>query len=76
MPSPPKAAMPKPPPIIALLYRGSLHRVFYQVRCLRRSSCIFRTSGGVSETAKELVAISEKLKINTAKNFMYSYCIL
>ena len=35
-----------------------------------RSSCIFKTSGGVRDTAKELVAISERLKINTAKNFI------
>ena len=34
------------------------------------SSCSFRTSGGVSDTAKELVANKERLKINTAKNFM------
>ena len=35
-----------------------------------RSSCIFRTIGGVRDTAKELVAINEMLKINAAKNFM------
>ena len=34
------------------------------------SSCIFKTIGGVRDTAKELVAINEMLKINAAKNFM------
>lgn len=35
-----------------------------------RSSCIFKTKGAFKETAKELVAINEMLKINAAKNFM------
>ena len=35
-----------------------------------RSSCVFKTKGAFRETAKELVAISERLKINTAKNFI------
>ena len=34
------------------------------------SSCIFKTIGGVRDTAKELVAINEMLKISAAKNFM------
>ena len=40
------------------------------------NSCIFKTKGAFKETAKELVTISERLKINTAKNFIFSYCIL
>ena len=34
-----------------------------------RSSCIFRTVGGVSDSAKELETSKERLRINTAKNF-------
>ena len=36
-----------------------------------RSSCIFKTKGAFNETAKELVAINERLKINAAKIFMW-----
>jgi hypothetical protein len=35
-----------------------------------RSSCIFRTSGGVRDTAKELETNKERLRINTATNFI------
>ena len=35
-----------------------------------RSSCIFRTIGGVRDTAKELETNKERLKTNAAKNFM------
>lgn len=34
------------------------------------SSCIFRTIGGVSDTAKELETSKERLSKNTAKNFI------
>ena len=35
-----------------------------------RSSCIFKTKGVFKETAKELVANKEMLKIRMVKNFM------
>lgn len=48
----------------------SLSSVVRSEAAIVRSSCIFRTNGGVSDTAKELVANKERLKINTTRNFM------
>lgn len=35
-----------------------------------RSSCIFKTIGGVRDTAKELETSKERLRINAARNFI------